>query len=64
MSQSKPVILVIAGPNGSGKSTLTRNMPSFGTYVNADDLKSEYNLTDIEAAKQAESLRNGLFEKT
>lgn len=58
----KPTVLVFAGPNGSGKSTLTRGLPVFGTYVNADDLKKEYNLTDIEAAEQAESLRKALLD--
>jgi len=58
----KPVILVFAGPNGSGKTTVTRSLSTFGTYVNADDLKKEYGLTDIEAAQQAESLRNSLLD--
>ena len=55
-----PVILVFAGPNGSGKSTVARGLKPFGIYVNADDLKKEYNLTDLEAAQQAEALRNSL----
>ena len=59
----KPKVLVFAGPNGSGKTTITRNMPYYGTYVNADDLKKEYGLTDIEAARGAEALRNRLVEK-
>ena len=58
----KPVILVFAGPNGSGKTTLTRGLPVFGTYINADDLKKNYGLTDLEAARQAEALRNNLLE--
>ena len=58
----KPVILVFAGPNGSGKTTVTRSIALFGTYVNADDLKKEYGLTDLEAAQQAESLRNTLLD--
>jgi predicted ABC-type ATPase len=57
------VVLAFAGPNGSGKSTLTRGMPVFGTYVNADDLKREYRLTDLEAARQADALRNELLSK-
>jgi predicted ABC-type ATPase len=60
---SKPVILVFAGPNGSGKSTITKLMPCYGVYVNADDLKKEYDITDIEAAQKAEMLRNKLIEK-
>lgn len=59
----KPVLLVFAGPNGSGKSTVTRGLPAFGTYVNADDMKIEYALTDLEAAQQAEALRNELLDK-
>lgn len=61
-SSDKPVVLAFAGPNGSGKSTVTRSLSFFGTYVNADDLKKEYNLTDLEAAQQAESLRNSLLD--
>lgn len=57
----KPVVLAFAGPNGSGKTTVTRSLSTFGTYVNADDLKIEYELTDLEAAQQAESLRNNLL---
>ena len=60
----RPTILVFAGPNGSGKSTITRKLPVVGTYVNADDLKINYNLTDIEAAQQAEKLRNKLLNQT
>ena len=59
----KPIVLVFAGPNGSGKTTLTRSLPTFGTYINADDLKAEYNLTDLEAAQQGELLRNKLVDK-
>jgi len=62
-TMSKPIVLVIAGPNGSGKSTLTRQMPYYGSYINADNLKKEYALTDIEAAQKAEALRNRLVEK-
>jgi len=58
----KPIVLAFAGPNGSGKSTVTRNLPIHGTYVNADDLKAEYKLTDLEAAIQAEALRNALLD--
>ena len=60
---SKPIVLVFAGPNGSGKSTITRLMPKHGVYVNADDLKIEYSLTDLEAAQKAEALRNKLVER-
>jgi predicted ABC-type ATPase len=59
----KPVVLAFAGPNGSGKTTVTRRLPTVGTYVNADDIKATYGLTDLEAAQQAEKLRNALLEK-
>jgi predicted ABC-type ATPase len=60
---SKPKVLVFAGPNGSGKSTITAQMPYYGVYINADDLKREYGLTDLEAAQKAEALRNKLVEE-
>jgi predicted ABC-type ATPase len=59
----KPVVLVFAGPNGSGKTTLKRGLATFGTYINADDLKKEYGLSGLEAAQQAEYLRNCLLDK-
>ena len=59
----KPTVLAFAGPNGSGKTTLTRGLPTFSTYVNADDIKAEYDITDIEAAQQAQTLRNALINK-
>jgi len=62
-NMSKPRLLVFAGPNGSGKSTVTALVPLYGVYINADDLKKEYALTDIEAAQKAEALRNKLVEK-
>ena len=62
-AKRKPTVLVFAGPNGSGKTTVTRGLPVFGTYVNADDIKAAYNLTDLEAAQQAELLRNALLDK-
>jgi len=58
---TKPLILIFAGPNGSGKTTVTRRLNIVGTYINADDLKTEYNLTDLEAAKMAEAFRNALL---
>jgi len=60
---SKPMVLVFAGPNGSGKSTITALMPQYGVHVNADILKKEYKLSDLEAAEKAEVLRNKLVEK-
>lgn len=56
-------VLVFAGPNGVGKTAIAHHFPVSGTYVNADDLKrEEYNLTDLEAAQQAEALRNKLLD--
>ena len=63
MDKRKPIVLAFAGPNGSGKTTVARKLPVVGTYVNADDIKAEYGLSDIEAAKHCESLRNALLEK-
>ena len=63
MNMSKPQVLVFAGPNGSGKSTVTKLMPCRGVYINADEMKKEYALTDIEAAEKAEALRNKLAEE-
>ncbi len=58
----KPRILVFAGPNGSGKSTITKGLPICGTYVNADDIKRISQCTDLEAAQEAELLRQKLLE--
>jgi predicted ABC-type ATPase len=60
---SKPIVLFFAGPNGSGKSSLTKYIPHYGVYINTDDLKKEYDLTDLEAAQKAEALRNECVEK-
>ena len=60
---SNPVVLVYAGPNGSGKSTATKAIPHIGEYVNADELKKEQSLTDLEAAQKAETLRNIFLER-
>lgn len=54
---------MFAGPNGSGKSTVTRGLPVFGTYINADDIKRDYDLDDLEAAQLAETLRNDMLDK-
>ena len=63
VNMSKPIVLVFAGANGSGKSTFSRLMPLSGTYIYADDLKRENNLSDLEAAEKAEALRKRLVEK-
>lgn len=58
---SRPRILVFAGPNGSGKSTITKKIPICGIYVNADDIKRISNCSDLEAAQEAEQLRELLL---
>jgi predicted ABC-type ATPase len=55
--KTKPQILVFAGPNGSGKSTATAGMQINGTYINADDIKTHSGCSDLEAASEAERLR-------
>jgi predicted ABC-type ATPase len=55
-------ILVFAGPNGSGKSTITSGRQIVGTYVNADDIKRHRGCSDLEAAQEAELLRESLME--
>ena len=57
----RPLVLVFAGPNGSGKSTATKNFRISGVYVNADDMKKELGLSDLEAAQRAEARRNELL---
>ena len=52
-----PEILVFAGPNGSGKSTLAEAWDKTGLYINADDIKAKRGCTDLEAAQEAERLR-------
>ncbi|MDR1563941.1 MAG: zeta toxin family protein [Oscillospiraceae bacterium] len=61
--KNRPTVLAFAGPNGSGKSTVTRSLPVLGTYVNADDLKAKYKLSDLEAAQQSEAIRNELLNR-
>lgn len=57
MCNKKPEIRVFAGPNGSGKSTITSLAALVGDYINADNIKSALNCSDIEAAKLAERQR-------
>jgi predicted ABC-type ATPase len=52
-----PQILVFAGPNGSGKSSVTAAWQTVGLYINADDIKVRRDSTDLEAAQEAERLR-------
>lgn len=52
-----PKILVFAGPNGSGKSTLTQAWDKTGLYINADNIKAFRSCSVLEAAQEAERLR-------
>ena len=63
MLDFQPKILVFAGPNGSGKSTITDGYPIIGVYVNADDIKRHRGCSDIEAAEEAEALRESLINR-
>ncbi len=49
-TERKTEILVFAGPNGSGKTTITRLASKVSVYVNADEIKSAMNSTDLEVA--------------
>ena len=62
MQEHKPRLLVFAGPNGSGKSTVTRGLPIVGMYVNADEIKRVSGCSDLEAAQEAEKLREMLLK--
>ena len=61
--KKKPRLLVIAGSNGSGKSTVTKGLPLIGLYVNADEIKRVSRCTDLEAAQEAEQLRELLLAR-
>ena len=58
---NKPTVLIFAGPNGSGKSTISDNYPIKGIYVNADEIKRYRGCSDLEAAEEAEVLRESLL---
>ena len=58
---NKPKILVFAGPNGSGKSTVFKGHPVNGVYVNADEIKRHRGCSDLEAAQEAEYIRESLL---
>lgn len=62
-SVRRPIVLVFAGPNGSGKSTAAKNFRISGVYVNADEIKKELGLSDLEAAQRAEAKRNELLNR-
>jgi len=58
-----PSILVFAGPNGSGKSTVSKAWEKVGLYINADDIKAMRGCSDLEAAQEAEHLRELCFSE-
>ncbi|MCL2826210.1 MAG: zeta toxin family protein [Eggerthellaceae bacterium] len=58
-----PRVLVFAGPNGSGKSTVTQAWEKTGLYINADDIKAARGCSDLEAAQEAERLRELCFSE-
>jgi len=58
-----PKVLVFAGPNGSGKSTVTQAWEIVGLYINADDIKAIRECSDLEAAQEAERLRELCFSE-
>ena len=60
-STDNPRILVFAGPNGSGKSTITKGIPICGIYVNADEIKRASRCSDLEAAMEADQIRQTLL---
>lgn len=61
--RKQPEIIVFAGPNGSGKSTVTTMAKVIKPYINADDIKASAQLSDMEAAKRAEKIREDLVEQ-
>ena len=61
--ENEASILVFAGPNGSGKSTVSDCYDMEGMYINADEIKKQRRCTDIEAAQEAERLREDCLQK-
>lgn len=62
-TERRPQLLVFAGPNGSGKSTVTDFQKIVGEYVNADKIKLARSCPDLEAAQEAERLREFLLSR-
>lgn len=52
-----PRIQMNAGPNGSGKSTITSEVKPIGMYINADEIQAHLGCSSIEAAQNAQELR-------
>lgn len=59
-----PEIMCIAGPNGSGKSTITSMILPYvhGKYINADEIRRATYCSALEAAQEAERLREEALE--
>jgi predicted ABC-type ATPase len=56
--EEQPLLFVFAGPNGSGKTTIKRALHDLpDNYINADDIKVQHGLSDLEAAQEAERQR-------
>lgn len=62
-SMNKPRLLVFAGPNGAGKSSITDCYDLEGLYINADEIKRIRQCTDLEAAAEAEIMREDCLQK-
>lgn len=60
-SPQQPRLLVFAGPNGSGKSTVTAGIEPVGVYVNADQIQADSGCSTLDAAIEAEQIREMLF---
>ncbi|MGN0432815.1 MAG: hypothetical protein ACI4EQ_10725 [Lachnospiraceae bacterium] len=62
--QRKPEIMCFAGPNGSGKSTITKMLLPYvaGKYINADEIQVSTYCSSLEAAQEAERLREQALE--
>jgi predicted ABC-type ATPase len=56
-SNDIPRIVVFAGPNGSGKTTVASAWEPAGVYINADAIKTKRGCSDLDAAQEAERLR-------
>ena len=62
LTNETPRLLVFAGPNGSGKSTVTNGIPTIGHYINAAAIKRDSGCSDLEAAQEAEALREHMLQ--
>jgi predicted ABC-type ATPase len=68
MSGKGPVFVMIAGPNGSGKSSITKELQVVQSdfpklYINADEIKKQFSLSDRDAQKRAEEMRRAAVDR-